>query len=186
MPLVDVVGSVGAVVPEHIAATGLNVGVMVGLTVTVKVAVVAHWPAVGVNVYVPVLVLLTVAGLQVPLIPLVEVVGNTGAVAPEHIAANGLNVGVIFGSMVMSSVVTIPHCPAPGVKVYVVVPVVAVLIVAGFQVPVIPLLEVVGKTGAALFWQSGPIASNVGATWSPMVILKVAVVPHCPPLGVKV
>ena len=42
MPLVDVVGNIGAVVPEHIAATAAKVGVIFGLTVTVKVAVVAH------------------------------------------------------------------------------------------------------------------------------------------------
>jgi hypothetical protein len=39
-------------------------------------------------------VLLTVAGLQVPGIPLVDVVGKTGAVAPLHIAAIGLKVVV--------------------------------------------------------------------------------------------
>ena len=50
MPFNDVGGSADNVPPEHIAATGLNVGVMFGLTVIVSVAVVAHWPAVGVNV----------------------------------------------------------------------------------------------------------------------------------------
>ena len=47
--------------------------------------------------------------------------------------------------------VMLAHCPAPGVKVYVVVPTVAVLIVAGLHVPVIPFVEVVGKVGAAAF-----------------------------------
>ena len=42
MPLVDVVGSAVRVVPEHIGATALNVGVMFGLTVIVTVVVVAH------------------------------------------------------------------------------------------------------------------------------------------------
>ena len=51
-------------------------------TVTVKVVGTAHCPAVGVNVYVAVFVLLTVAGAQVPVIPFVDVVGRTGAVAP--------------------------------------------------------------------------------------------------------
>ena len=50
MPLRDVVGNGVNTAPEQIAATGLNVGVMFGLTVTLSVAVVAHWPAVGVNV----------------------------------------------------------------------------------------------------------------------------------------
>jgi hypothetical protein len=40
--LVDVVGNVGAEAPEHIGAIALNVGTTFGLTVTFKVAVVAH------------------------------------------------------------------------------------------------------------------------------------------------
>jgi hypothetical protein len=53
--LVDVAGNVGTVPPAQIASVvpKLNVGTMFGVTVTVKVAVVAHCPAVGVNVYVP-------------------------------------------------------------------------------------------------------------------------------------
>jgi hypothetical protein len=50
MPLFEVVGSGASVAPEHIGATELNVGVTFGLTVMVKVVVVAHCPADGVNV----------------------------------------------------------------------------------------------------------------------------------------
>ena len=53
--------------------------------------------------------MLTVAGLQVPVMPLVEVAGNTGAVTPEHIAAIGLKVGVIFGSTVTVNVAVVAH-----------------------------------------------------------------------------
>ena len=116
IPLVEVVGKGASGSPEHIAATALNVGVMSGLTVTVKVVVVAHCPALGVKVYVPVAVLLT-AGAHVPAIPLVDVVGNTGAAEPLHIAATGLNVGVTFGVTVTVNVVVVAHCPTPGVKV---------------------------------------------------------------------
>jgi len=42
IPLLDVVGSAVSVVPEQIGATVVNVGVMFGLTVIVKVVVVAH------------------------------------------------------------------------------------------------------------------------------------------------
>jgi hypothetical protein len=49
--------------------------------------------------------LLTVAGDQVPTIPLVEVVGRTGAAAPLHIGAMVLNVGVISALTFMSIVV---------------------------------------------------------------------------------
>ena len=50
MPLLEVVGSADKVAPEHIGATALNVGVMFEFTTIVKVVVVAHCPAVGVNV----------------------------------------------------------------------------------------------------------------------------------------
>ena len=42
MPLLDVVGSAVSVAPEQMGATALKVGVILGLTVIVKVVVVAH------------------------------------------------------------------------------------------------------------------------------------------------
>jgi hypothetical protein len=48
--LLEVVGNAVRVAPEQIGDTALNVGVTFGLTVIVNVAVVAHCPAVGVNV----------------------------------------------------------------------------------------------------------------------------------------
>ena len=56
----------------------------------------AHWPVAGVNVYVlvPDAEVLIVEGLQLPLIPLVDVVGNTGAFAPMHSVPMLANVGV--------------------------------------------------------------------------------------------
>jgi hypothetical protein len=50
IPLVDAVGNADKVAPEQMGATALKVGVMFGLTVIVNVVVVAHCPAVGVNV----------------------------------------------------------------------------------------------------------------------------------------
>ena len=50
MPLVDVNGNTGATEPEQIGATAVKVGVTLGVTVTVNVVVVAHWPASGVKV----------------------------------------------------------------------------------------------------------------------------------------
>ena len=107
----------------------------------VIVAVVAHCPAVGVNVQVVVAVLFK-AGAHVPVIPLFEVVGNAVKVAPEHIAATCVNVGVMFGFTVIVMVAVVAHCPAVGVNEQVVV---AVLFNAGVHVPVIPLFEVVGN-----------------------------------------
>ena len=57
------------------------------------------------------------AGAQVPVMPLVEVVGNGASVAPEHIDATGLNVGVTLGVTVIVNVVVVAHCPAADVNV---------------------------------------------------------------------
>ena len=48
--LVDDVGKGAKASPEQIGPTALNVGVTFGFTTIVNVVVVAHWPAVGVNV----------------------------------------------------------------------------------------------------------------------------------------
>ena len=64
-----------------------------------------------------VVVVLSKVGDHVPVMPLVDVVGNADKVAPEHIGATALNVGVIFGLTVIVSVVVVAHCPAVGVKV---------------------------------------------------------------------
>jgi hypothetical protein len=117
IPLVEVVGKVGAAAPLHIAGIAAKVGVIVGLTVTDKVVVVAHNPAVGVNVYMPDVVLLTVAGLQVPVMPLVEVVGKIGAAVPLQIAAIAANVGVTIGLTVIVIVFVMAQSPAVGVNV---------------------------------------------------------------------
>ena len=54
-------------------------------------------------------VLSTVAGLHVPVILFVDVVGSIGAVAPEQMGAIALNVGTIFGLTVMFNVVVVAH-----------------------------------------------------------------------------
>ena len=58
--------------------------------------------------------------------------------------------------------------------------------VAGLQLPVIRLLEVVGNTGAALFKQSGPIGSKLDTTELAMVMSTDTAAAHCPSAGVKV
>ena len=90
--LFEVVGNANNVAPEQIAATCVKVGVTLGFTVIVMVAVDAQSPVVGVNVYVVVAVLF-IAGDQVPVIELFEVVGNAANVAPEQIAATCVKVG---------------------------------------------------------------------------------------------
>ena len=67
----------------------------------------------------PVAVLLTVAGFQVPVIAgaLVDDAGNVGAAPFAQIAVNGANVGVTFGVTVCTNVVVAAHTPAAGVNV---------------------------------------------------------------------
>ena len=52
IPFMEVVGKPGTAAPAQIdkLVPKLNVGVMFGVTVSVNDVVVAHWPAVGVNV----------------------------------------------------------------------------------------------------------------------------------------
>jgi len=49
------------------------------------------------------------AGAQLPVMPLLEVVGNADKVTPEQIGATAVNVGVMFGLTVMVNVVVVAH-----------------------------------------------------------------------------
>jgi len=113
MPLVDVFGKVGTPSPEQIvkAVPKLKVGVMTGFTVTVKVTDGAQGSEELVNVYEPLAVLLTIAGLHVPVIPLVDVVGKTGTVPPAQIVRVGpkLKRGVMIGCTVSVYVTGTAH-----------------------------------------------------------------------------
>ena len=182
IPFVEVVGNAAKVAPEQIGFTVANVGTILELTVIVNVAVVPHCPTAGVNVYVVVAVLFN-AGDQVPVIPFVEVVGNAAKVAPVQIGFITANVGTILELTVIVNVAVVAHCPAIGVKVYVVV---AVLFKAGDQVPVIPFVEVVGNAAKVAPVQIGFTVANVGTILELTVIVNVAVVAHCPAVGVNV
>ena len=107
-PLIEVVGRAPKTAPEQIGATGLNVGVNIGLTVIVNVAVFEHCPASGVNVYV-VVVVLSNAGNHEPKTPLFEVVGSTLNAAPAQIGATAVKVGVKIGLTVTVIVVVVAH-----------------------------------------------------------------------------
>ena len=63
----------------------------------------------------------TTAGLQVPVIPLVDVFGNAGTDPPAQIVNDvpKLNAGVIFGLTVTVNITCSAHTPAVGVNVYV-------------------------------------------------------------------
>jgi hypothetical protein len=61
------------------------------------------------------------------------------------------------------------------VNVYVAV---LVLLMAEFHVPVMPLVDVVGKAGITAPLQYGPTGANVGVTFGVMVMVRVVVVAH--------
>jgi hypothetical protein len=94
MPLGEVVFNTGAVAPEHKLKVGAKSGIIEDEIETTVLAVVAHWPEVGVNTYVFPVVLLIVDGFQVPEMPLGEVAFNAGAVDPEHKLKVGAKSGV--------------------------------------------------------------------------------------------
>ena len=60
------------------------------------------------------------------------------------------------------------------------------LLIAGFHVPVMPFVDVVGNAGILAPLQNGPTELKLGVTLGVMVIVNCAVVAHCPALGVKV
>ena len=61
--------------------------------------------------------MLSKAGAQIPVMPLLEVIGNGCNVAPEQIGAIAANVGVTLEFTVMVNVVVVAHCPGSGVNV---------------------------------------------------------------------
>jgi len=62
-------------------------------------------------------VVLSKAGDQVPVIPLLEVVGKGVNVAPEQIGVTAVNAGVVLVFTVIVKVAVVAHCPGSGVKV---------------------------------------------------------------------
>ena len=58
------------------------------------------------------------------------------------------------------------------------VPNVVVLMVAGLQVPVMLLFDVVGNAGAVAFWHSGAMVVNIGISCGLTVMFNVVDVAH--------
>lgn len=123
------------------------------------------------------------AGAQVPLILLVEVVGNGLNVVPAQIGLTAVKVGTVLLFTWMVMVAVLAHCPAVGVKVYVVV---AVLFSAGLQVPLIPLVDVVGSGLNVAPAQIALTCVNAGVTGGFTVMVIWAGLAHCVVSGIKV
>ena len=102
-----------------------------------------------------------------------ELVGKAGGVEFRHNAAICVKVGVIPVTTEMFILKVVGQLPEFGVKVYDVVPVLEVLMVAGFQVPVIGglLVELVGRTGGVELRHNGPMAVKVVVVCGVIVIL---------------
>ena len=126
--------------PEHIGPTCEKLGKVGWFTLTVIVSFVAHWPVVGVKVYV-VVAKLFIAGDQLPVIPLLEFDDKVNE-SPEHIGATWVNNEAILGFTTTLIVAIVAHWLANGVKVYVVL---IVVLIVGDQEPEIPFVDVVGK-----------------------------------------
>jgi len=120
MPLLEVPGKLATASPAQYSSVlpKSKTGSITGLTVTVNVAGLAQALAFGVKVYVPLFMLSTVAGLQVPENPFCDIDGSVGTVAPAQILllVPKLKVGVCLGLTVTNIVVGRPHCPALGVN----------------------------------------------------------------------
>ncbi len=121
IPFVEVVVNTGTfpLIQMISSVPKSNTGIVVGVTVTVKVVVVAQSPAVGVKVYTAEFWLSTVDGLHVPVMLLSDVVGSVGTVPPAHTVSEvpKLNAGVMFGFTVTVNVVVVAQSPAVGVNV---------------------------------------------------------------------
>jgi hypothetical protein len=119
-PFEEVLGSTGTALPAQIVSEvpKLNKGVVLGVTVTVRLLTGAHKPGEGVKLYTAEFWLSIVAGVQLPVIPFVEVPGNTGTLAPVQISmlVPKSNMGVVFGLTVTVKLAADAHCPVDGVK----------------------------------------------------------------------
>jgi hypothetical protein len=129
----------------------------------------------------------TTAGLHVPVIPFVDVLGNVGTVPPAQMFNDvpKLNAGVILGVTLTVNVTGMAQPPA-GVKVY--TPEFWLLTVEGLHVPVTPFEDVVGNAGTP---EPAQIVSevpkpNTGVTFGFTVTVNVVGVAHCPAVGVNV
>jgi hypothetical protein len=133
-------------------------------------------------------VLLTVAGLHVPVIPFDEVVDNVGATSPAQIdvLAPKLNVGVRIGFTVTVNVAGLAHNPGLGVKTY--EPEFWLSTTEGLHVPLTPLVDVLGNVGTVPLPHITRLVpkGNVGVVLGVTVTVIVVTIPHCPVVGVNV
>ncbi len=149
-----------------------STGVFACVTVTDRLAGLAHWPTDGVKVSTKLPAPATDGVKTLPETPVPDqfpvtpltLVGKLTAGSFVQNGPIGFGDGLVAVVMETFIVVGKAHCPTVGVKVAVMVlpPCPAGLMLLGFQVPLKPLLELVGKTTGAAFSQSGPTGVKVG------------------------
>lgn len=132
--------------------------------------------------------MLTTAGLQVPVIPLVDLAGNVTTEAPSQIVVlvpKGKS-GTIFGLTVTLNVVPATHPGPVAVKTY--LSDLVVSITASDQVPVMPLSDVLGNTGTVPFRQIVRDVPNekVATTFGITTVVSLNGIPQVLGSGVKV
>jgi hypothetical protein len=118
IPLEEVVGKGAKKAPAQIGGIGgLNTAI-VGFTIIWTVFDKAHCPifGVGVKVYVPEVVLSTVAGLQVPTIPLFEMLFKIGGVFPKQMDVGNVKIGVTLFTTKTVKSKELAHWSGSGVK----------------------------------------------------------------------
>ena len=116
-------------------------------------------------------------GFHVPVIPLGDTFAKAGAAVPEQNGGTAGKFGIRVGlTTILIDTGPVTHCPAFGVKVYTVVPGLAVLTVL-FHVPLIGgvLVEFIGRTGGVAFWHRGATGRNVGVGFGRIVTVSVCV-----------
>ena len=139
--LLDVVGKL-KVLPAHCGAIWVNIGAVAAIIFTCIFVEFAHSFALGVKAY-KVVAVLFIAGDQVPVMPLFEVIGSTKLV-PAHTLAIGVKTGNVRGFLLNVIVVVDAHSVATGSNRNVIV---AVFDCWKTQAPKIPFVEVVGNCG---------------------------------------
>lgn len=125
------------------------------------------------------------AGIQLPETPLLEGTGSDVIVGPTHKELMGVNCAVTVGVTTTASVVAVVlHCPASGVKVYVVL---WLGLIAGSQLPVTPFTDVCGRAAMGVPAHTGLTAAKTAvALGLTAMVITAGAVAHCPAFGVKV
>ena len=119
IPFVETNGNGGATLFRHKGPITAKAGVAKGVTTTSIVVGNAHSPAPGVKVYVyvPAVFVSITAGDHVPVIPLVETVGNAGAELFRQSGPIAANKGRVFGLILIFITNGTAHSAPSGVKV---------------------------------------------------------------------